>query len=252
MKSALLSMVALAALAGVQAAQVEGNNTAVVIRRDNVASDTGHHLLCVPVAPLSISGPTANGGTPLETLLPAALYPEATVTLNSESQTDSAVYVSDGSKWTKEGSGETVTAAEDTATEQLLFPGQVIWLSNPADKSTVTDETGGKPIVFCGEQNEAMADVSTEDGLHSIGNATSDTKKLSEIFVGTYGKGTQILSIAKRGDAEYTRYYYYGPTTGWKKFTPNGIYSVDITTIDVHPGEAVYYFAKPGETVAGK
>lgn len=244
MKSVLLSMVALAALAGAQAAEVVGNNTAIVIRRENVASSSGHHLLCVPVAPLDISGSStgAGSGTPLGTLLPASLYPLAEVTVNADSQADSVTYQAENGVWkVKQASGGDSTDGDVGATV-LLSPKQVIWLSNPADKAEVRSEK--QPIVFCGEQNDAMDSVSTEEGLHSIGNATSEVKTLAQVFSGSYGKGTQILHIAKLGDAEYTRYYYYGPKTGWKKFDSNGITDVELSGVEIQPGEAVYYYAK--------
>lgn len=243
MKGVLVSAfaIAVAACGYVQAqgtsASVSGNNTAVVIRRANVASAGGYHLICVPVRPFDITG--KKGDTlPLEDVLPAALYVGSQVTIG-----ETMYEVKDGS-WQVAG-----PVAEESDSPVLVKTKDVMWLHVPADevtggKASATME--GDPIVFCGQENVEMDGVNTEDGLHSMGNATSTEKTLGEVFNGAYGVGTQISRIENRGDKEYTVYYNFGGALGWQKLDPSqGMTSVDLSKIAIQPGEAFFYYAKP-------
>lgn len=254
MKGVLVSAfaIAVASCGYVQAqgtsASVSGNNTAVVIRRANVASSSGHHLICVPVRPFDITGQGA-GTLTLEDILPASLYTGAEVTVDSGTTSAKTYTVSEG-KWVlKDPMQGTQDATEADA--PVVSTKEVLWLWIPADKQITgraVTATEGDPIVFCGEENGEMDTVQTTDGLHSMGNATSSVKTLGEIFNGTFGQGTQISRIETRGDDEYTRYYYY-KSVGWKKFTADGVFDVDLSQVEIQPGEAFYYYAKPGTSV---
>lgn len=59
-----------------------------------------------------------------------------------------------------------------------------------------------------------------------------------------FAKGAQFAFLGNNGDAEWTRLYYYGPKTGWKLFTPNGIYSSSLEDAMVAPGSPLYFSPK--------
>lgn len=245
MKSALLSMVALAALAGVQAAQVEGNNTAVVIRRDNVASASGHQLLCVPVKPFNITGVTAEGTGltfKLGEIFPPAVYEGCKITLKSGT-TDSVVY---------EASSERGWAQSDSQEAGFLLgpdvkAGEVLWLHNPKDAIVSRAVEGNEPTVFCGEENEVNGPIVRDQGMQSIGNATSKGVTLAELFGTSFQENDQISRIAERGHKNYTTYQYIKGK--WYCLgNEGGIDDADLSQVTIAPGEAMYYHFTAGTT----
>ncbi len=257
MKSVLLSVFAIAALTGVQAASVDGNNTAVVVRRANTPSASGYQLICVPVKPFDVTGtqPDGEGTIALSELLPPATYTGFKVTLNPTGS--STTYFSDGTAWTAQGDND---AAAEAATGVTVKTGEVLWLFKGADAkdqveanvAPLADETLA-PIVFCGEENKDLATPTANGQLAAIGNALSETKTLADIFTGTYAKGAQISHIATLHDTDYTVYRYYGEGAkgGWKKFDKTGIHSLEggLASVQLLPGEAVYYYLKEATPV---
>lgn len=238
MKSTLLSLFALVALAGVQAASVEGNNVALVIRRANVASASGHQLICVPVRPFDITGQKATqGGIVLEDLLPAALYKSATVTRNSGTMS-AVTYQSDGTSWKIEN--------EDAGTV-TLNPREVLWLFNPQDKQelALNAASEGEPVVFCGEENVEQAPITANGQMQSIGNATASEVSLATLLrARTFNEGDQVSRIAKRHHKNYT-VYLYSDGVWLTLHNDGGIDIADLNTIMIAPGEAVYYYLSP-------
>lgn len=240
-KNVLFSALAVVAAVSVHAAEVAGNNVAVVIRRDNIASASGHQLMCVPVKPFDITG-QGQGTITLDDILPPALYEGCSVTLNSGTQ-GAVTYTAGNGAWT-----QALTQDASSVASPTLKTGEVLWLYNTNDKATV-EGAGGEPVVFCGESNSANAKIVANGQLQAIGNATSAECSLADLFGTTFQEGDQISRIAKRGDANYTMYQYiYG---SWYELgSTGGITSVNLADVKIAPGEAMYYYLKSTTTEA--
>lgn len=241
-KNVLFSALAVVAAVSVHAAEVAGNNVAVVIRRDNIASASGHQLMCVPVKPFDITG-QGQGTITLDDILPASLYEGCSVTLKSGT-TDAITYTASSGAW-----GQALQqAASANTSSPVLQTGEVLWLYNTNDKATV-EGAGGEPVVFCGESNSANAKIVANGQLQAIGNATSQEVSLEALFGKTFQDGDQISRIAARGDANYTMYQYlFG---NWYELgSTGGITQVNLADIKIAPGEAMYYYLKSASTEA--
>lgn len=239
MKSALLSMVAIATLAGVQAASVDGNNTAVVIRRENKASASGHQLMCVPVKPFNITGTLSGAPTTfaLSEILPPALYVGCQVTLKSGT-TDSVIYEASDSAWTQKDNSS-------NAAEPMVATGDVLWLYNPADGQTNTrSASANQPTVFCGEENSETPNINKGPSMQSLGNATSAEVSLAGLFGTSFQEGDQISRIAEKGHVNYTTYQYLD--SAWYCLGNDGGITVvpNLSDVKIAPGEALYYLMK--------
>lgn len=234
-KNVLFSALAVVAAVSVHAAEVAGNNVAVVIRRDNIASASGHQLMCVPVKPFDITG-QGQGTITLDDILPASLYEGCSVTLKSGT-TDAITYTASSGAW-----GQALQqAASANTSSPVLQTGEVLWLYKQNDQ--------GDPVVFCGESNNANAPIVANGQLQAIGNATSAECSLADLFGTTFQEGDQISRIAKRGDVNYTMYQYiYG---SWYELgSTGGITSVNLADVKIAPGEAMYYYLKSTTTEA--
>lgn len=251
MKFALLSMAAIGVLAGVQAASVDGNNTAVVIRRDNVAAASGHQLLCVPVAPFDITGAsTEEAEIPLSDLLPPALYDGCKVTLDSNTSSAKTYEVSNGA-W------GLVSNQNSSEGAPSVKPGTVLWFYNPKDAvstgtntEAVTAATEGDPVIFCGQEKTTNAQPQATAGIASIGNATTAPVTLAALFgqaadvtrngVTVGQAGDQMYRIEVRGDVNYTYYFHNGHA--WYKIAADGqMAKANLADVEIASGEALYY-----------
>lgn len=240
-KGMFFSVAVLLATMGLQAAEVAGNNVAVVIRRDNIASASGHQLMCVPVKPFDITG-QGQGTITLDDILPPALYERCSVTLNSGTQ-GAVTYTAGNGAWT-----QALTQDASSVASPTLKTGEVLWLLNPRDKVSVEGtDAAGEPVVFCGESNGTNAEIVANGQLQSIGNATSQEVSLEALFGKTFQDGDQISRIAARGDANYTMYQYlFG---NWYELgSTGGITQVNLADIKIAPGEAMYYYLKSAST----
>ena len=233
-KRMFFSVAVLLATMGLQAAEVAGNNVAVVIRRDNVASASGHQLMCVPVKPFDITG-QGKGTITLDDILPASLYDGCSVTLKSGT-TDAITYTASSGAW-----GQAFQQTAPANASPVLQTGEVLWLHNKNDQ--------GEPVVFCGESNDTNAEIVANGQLQSIGNATSQEVSLAALFGTTFQDGDQISRIAKYGDENYTMYQYlFG---NWYELgSTGGITQVNLADIKIAPGEAMYYYLKSASTEA--
>jgi len=245
MKSTLLGMFAIAALFGVEkvcAASVDGNNTAVVITRQNKAASTGWQLLCVPVDHFDIGGASA-GTLTLDDVLPPSLYPEnSQVILNNGGVTAT---ITSGA-WESSGTamGETEMALgtsflfynpddRNTAKPSALF-------GKTASAKTLAADPGTTDVVFCGQLNDSVNTAPSGSGLLSVGNNTNAPKSLSAIFT-SMGANAQIFHIDHKGDSSYTVYRNRGGT--WYKYVSGSRPAVvDLGEITLDPGEAVYFY----------
>ena len=242
MKATLATLACLLTVGFLSAASVEGNNTAVVIRKEVVKSDTGFQFLCVPVDGLSIDG-APTGKIKLSTLLPVATLPNGTYAM------DLAGYKSfardgawtddwdlDGGTpfWVKYGEGESTEEEED---DELIL-------------SAVRTATPIAPIVFCGQDRVRQApnwkDLIAGNTVvlkndSSVAITLDDAAKLA---TGEVRSKDQILTI-QDGSSEYKIYTYNVTQKKWK--TGKGVAQA-VTGAIIAPGEAFYYYKAAATT----
>lgn len=212
MKATLAFVACLLTAGFLTAAEVTGNNTAVVIRKNAVKSDTGYQFLCVPVNGLDI----ANGATTkikLSTFLPASSYTDGTVVMDTAGNT--IAEISEG-EW---------------SVDELLDGGTIFWLSVGP-----TNTKSNSPIVFCGQDRIREA-PEAEDGISPQKNDSSVALKLGQI-VKNPGAGDRVL-VLKDGSSDYAQYKFDG-VKWWGPGFKNDCTDVAV----IAPGEAVYYYKK--------
>lgn len=239
MKATLATLACLLTVGFLSAAEVTGNNTAVVIRKNVVESKTGFQFLCVPVDGLDI----ANGNqktVKLSTLLPASTLTAGTkITFVGGELDGTTVLVNatnDGNVW---GDGT-------DASNPSLEGGQIYWLSyqnqasaNSAQRgaavTTYAQTTGNDTVIFCG-QDRARTPVDLEEaGIAAMANDSSVPLALTDVV--TNPANLDTILVIQAGSSDYKQYNYFGGT--W--YGPNG---VNANTDTIAPGEAFYYFKR--------
>lgn len=220
------------------AASVDGNNTAVVIRKNVVESDNGYQFLCVPVNGLDITG-GETGGVALNTMLPPETLEEGT-TLTIDTTTYSVQLVDEVKTWVVGVSG---TAVADVTLEG----GTIFWLRSPtvslasifsagASDLQLLNASASEPIVFCGQDRERTTIAPESGEATAMCNDSSESVALKDV-IASPKQGDQILTI-KSGTSEYEIYRYLGTT--W--YGP-GFNNLCNETL-IAPGEAFYYYTK--------
>lgn len=234
MKNSLIgvcSLVALACAGSVYAAEVAGNNTAVVIQRAVTASSSGYQHLCVPVKALDITG-GGNGTLTLSTVLPPASYAENATVIVSDG-TNTATYTvklaSDGTthQWQ--------TSANVDADATVLNTGDILFLNSGSSTAST---------VFCGEENTTPPTITGSTALQTTGNSTSGSLTYNDLFANC-ANGSQLFRI-ESGNADYTVYQkiygtWYNPITGAE---------ITLSDLELSPGEALYFYAPSLTTTA--
>ncbi len=229
MKATLAFVACLLTAGFLTAAEVVGNNTAVVIRKDVVKSDTGYQFLCVPVNGLDIAG-GENAEIAIETLLPVATFKYANGTKILSAANEEIATVTNGA-WAPAGT--------------TLAGGTIFWLkvapasqgmSLRSGRATTMSETGDEPIVFCGQERTRMVAVPTQ-GMTALKNDSSEAITPMQAVSGP-AEGDRILVI-QNGSSDYAQYNYtegkwWGP--GWRNDCTNQAV--------IAPGEAFYYYKK--------
>lgn len=236
MKATLAFVACLLTVGFLTAAEVAGNNTAVVIRKNVVESDTGFQFLCVPVDGLDI----ANGTQ--KTVMLSTLLPASTLTAGTKiSFVGGTLGEQKASATVNETAG-----VKSWSTDYELSGGQIYWLSYQAPvvsnsvrgRSTVTtyaQTTGSDTVIFCG-QDRARTIVTPGTGVvTAMANDSSKAIKLKDV-VATPGDLDTILVI-QAGSSDYKQYNYFGG----KWYGPNG---ADADNDTIAPGEAFYYFKR--------
>jgi hypothetical protein len=238
MKATLATLACLLTVGFLSAAEVTGNNTAVVIRKNVVESDTGFQFLCVPVDGLDIANGTQKT-VKLSTLLPAS-----TLTAGTK------ISFVGGTLGTQKKSA-TVSETEGVKSwsdDYDLPGGQIYWLSyqapvvsnsiNARRGGTVTtyaQTTDNETVIFCG-QNRERADVTLEEtGIIAMANDSSVPLALTDVV--TNPNNLDTILVIQAGSSDYKQYNYFGDT--W--YGPNG---VNANTATIAPGEAFYYFKR--------
>lgn len=266
-------------------AAVEGNNTAVVIRKAPVVSKTGYQFLCVPVRGFDITGQGKVEGLPLNDVIPPATegFVAGTTTLLVEGNSVGDGYdgyVGDGAyklstvdgalRWVAQSGGDTT----DVGTGMVAHAAR-LWLnvSGPlADQAqqdalqnalqaafakkglalapaAATETASASETIFAGEQEAASGALITDpkDGVKAYGNATSAPIDIrTTAFIETPTVGDQVLRI-KEGERDYRVVKYYG-TANWRGM---GFKAVDADFL-IQPGEAFYFAHNASKSIVSE
>lgn len=241
MKATLATLACLLTVGFLSAAEVTGNNTAVVIRKNVVKSDNGYQFLCVPVNGLTIDG-SIKETIPLNTLLP----PSTIATGTSMTVGDITYTVSDGT-WVNQG-GEVVNPD--------IQCGTAFWLKDPSQKAktgaallsgavSLMSTGNADPTIFCGQQRTRTApdwaDL-TAGEVTAVVNDSSEAITLAQavaIADATPRTNDQILTL-RNGASDYKFYYYRNGA--WVGKVAGSNVNQPITDAVIMPGEAFYYY----------
>lgn len=259
-------------------AAVEGNNTAVVIRKDAVVSTTGWQYLAVPVRGFDITGQGNVKGIALADVLPPAMY-EADTQLTIENNATDTGYLKNATYTlgTVENAPAWVLDGANVGT-QLIAANARIWVKLPSEQSpanglaslmgdasatTAADAaTAPEETIFAGEQNDVKFLVPEQvSGMVAFGNSSSETVEIAHknaegsvvaatgapLLAQNPQAGDQLLRIGN--DRSSYIYYTYRVTpegTGYwlctvkeDKFASQNLV---IKPYEIAPGEAFYYY----------
>lgn len=257
-------------------AAVEGNNTAVVIRKAAVVSSTGWQYLAVPVCGFDITGQGTVKGVPLADVLPPSLYGAGTQLIVEGNETADGYLanktyalgtVSDAPAWVLDNT--------DVGAQRIAANARV-WVQIPEDQATndVANDlfgvaaatpaaaTAPAETIFAGEQNDVEFLVpDTVSGMVAFGNSSSETvgiaHKNAEGTVEEATGTTQLVQNPQAGDQllrignqqrDYIYYIYRVTSAGtgyWfctvaaDKFASQNLV---IEPYKIEPGEAFYYY----------
>lgn len=258
-------------------AAVEGNNTAVVIRKDAVVSTEGWQYLAVPVRGFDITGQGKVDGVPLQDVLPASMYQNGTQLMvegNAEAGTEG--YVSNGTYTLTDGAWSGDSGA--IGATLLLKVAARVWLKVPVASNTTDDlfamagvasattasdaATAPTETIFAGEQNTVAYLIPDEvTGMTAFGNVSSETvafpvQALSTMYTSD-SSTTQLVQSPQLGDQllrlgnnrKTYIYYVYVPQVGntparW--VTATNFANLGIAPNKIAPGEAFYYYRAGG------
>lgn len=262
-------------------AAVEGNNTAVVIRKAPVVSDNGYQFLCVPVRGFDITGQGKAKGLPLNDVIPPTTegFTVGGVELVIEGNEEAEGYAANGTYelatagdtnvWQVKA-GTAITVLADDA--NLIANGARIWLktSTPSGSSAeeaqmnailaslgiavpsstaVAAETATVPdTIFAGEQvtlaegKKFLADATIVPGqMLACGNNTSGPIDVRTGLIDNPQRYDQVLRV-QEGSDEYCYLFYTGSV--WDVNGVNQDARVD-ATFTIQPGEAFYFYRQP-------
>lgn len=262
-------------------AAVEGNNTAVVIRKAPVVSDNGYQFLCVPVRGFDITGQGKAKGLPLNDVIPPTTEGftvggvELVIEENekAEGYADNGTYklatAGDTNVWQVNAGTETTVLANDA---DLVANGARIWLktSTPSGSSSeeaqmdailaslglaaasstnVAAEAATAPdTIFAGEQvtlaadKKFLADATIVPGqMLACGNNTSEPIDVRTDLIDYPQRYDQVLRV-QEGSDEYCYLFYTGSV--WDVNGVNQDARVN-ATFTIQPGEAFYFYRQP-------
>jgi hypothetical protein len=247
MKKSMLALFGCALVAGsVMAAEVTGNNTAVVIQKDAVVSDNLFQFLIVPVKGFDIAAGTEARAVKFDELFPVSLYDEGTNVYAADGSFDGQIR-HNGAAWTVASNASTTSTTSATAATILsegVPAGTILWMKSPA--GTVPGKVA--KTVFCGEllTTEFKVTIGNE-ALTPFGNATSEAKTLGalKVFVGeteSAPSNNDVIFVLQKESSEYARFLYNGGQ--WLK-EPEGDDTWEMlpaNDVEIAAGEAAYYY----------
>lgn len=256
-------------------AAVEGNNTAVVVRKDAVTSSTGWQYLAVPVRGFDITGQGQVKGIALADVLPPALYVAGTQLMVENNETGDTYL--ENATCTLETVSESPAWVLDSADvgTKLICANARIWVKNPSTNAingalnaamgiasaAPAAATTPTETIFAGEQNTVDYLVPSDAPAGQVtayGNSSSETVVIPSQGASASTTGTQLVQNPQPGDQllrignnrkSYIYYLYVGPYNGqagyWlstvaeDKFESQGL---GIKPYEIAPGEAFYYY----------
>lgn len=226
MKATLAMLACLSMVGFLTAAEVTGNNTAVVIQKNAVIANGGWQLICVPVNKLDITNAdTSDQGIPLAEILPASLYAGTGAMVRIEGA-NKTFATHNGTDWVYQ------------TNETTLLPGTPLWVYTEDKSSADIPST-----VFCGQDrgNRTVPDrTELEPGMHAMKNDSSEAIAVADVVA--HPKARDTIMILQDGDADYK--YYQCITRGgvlvWWDTAENKAADANDT---IAAGEAFFYAA---------
>lgn len=227
MKATLAMLACLSMVGFLTAAEVTGNNTAVVIQKNAVIANGGWQLICVPVNKLDITNAdTSDQGIPLAEILPASLYAGTGAMVRIEGA-NKTFATHNGTDWVYQTS------------ETTLLPGTPLWVYTEGKTSADIPST-----VFCGQdRTRTTLTKGAAKSLTPMQNDSSVAISLYEV-VADPAIGDEILVLAN-GEDDYVHYMFdkpFGSTKDpyWMKND-----GTELTANDkiIAAGEAFFYYS---------
>lgn len=263
-------------------AAVEGNNTAVVIRKAPVVSDNGYQYLCVPVRGFDITGQGLNDSVALGDIIPASAYEVGTELIvegNVEASAvgDSGLLVN-GTYRVKAGTAPALYWGQDASETDygtaLVKNAARLWLkvhmeaATPAASgglaamlaakraATTTQATDYPETIFAGEQvtlaegKKLLSDVSIESGkMIACGNNTAEPIDIKTQLIEELQDKDQVLRV-QEGSDEYCYVVYRKRTIGGQERVSWSVVGQNVNpsgdaVYTIAPGEAFYFYRQP-------
>lgn len=258
-------------------AAVEGNNTAVVVRKAAVVSDNGYQFLCVPVRGFDITGQGQVESVALGDIIPASAYAVGTELIVEGNIAASEVgdtgllangtYTcaagTNGNTWTQTGSDADVSTSLVKNAARLwlnvaVIPvtpsnGGLAGLLAAKQAATTTDATYPE-TVFAGEgvptlaEGEYLLTSVTPGTMLACGNNTSEPIDIRKQLIAEFQDKDQILRV-QEGSDEYCyiipRVRVINGETQMRWQVAGQLSASDEATFIIAPGEAFYFYRQP-------
>lgn len=258
-------------------AAVEGNNTAVVVRKAPVVSDNGYQYLCVPVRGFDITGQGNAKSVQLSDIIPAANYEPGTELIvegnaaDGEAQPDGApTLLVDGTYKCKSGTPNywVLDGNETDVGTSHVKNGARLWLNvavvstqstgvglgGLAAAKTAAAEVKYPETIFAGEQvslgeDEYLLSSVTLGTMLACGNNTSEPIDVKTQLIETLQDKDQILRV-QEGSDEYCYVVYRNCMIGGKKREFWSVVGQNVNpsgdaVYTIAPGEAFYFYRQP-------
>lgn len=261
-------------------AAVEGNNTAVVVRKAPVVSDNGYQYLCVPVRGFDITGQGNAKSVQLSDIIPAANYEPGTELIvegnaaDGEAQPDGApTLLVDGTYKCKSGTPNywVLDGNETDVGTSHVKNGARLWLNvavvstqstgvglgGLAAAKTAAAEVEYPETIFAGEQVPSLGEGEYLLSVESVipgtmlacGNNTSEPIDVKTQLIETLQDKDQILRV-QEGSDEYCYVVYRERMVNGEKKTLWTVVGQNMNpsgdaVYTIAPGEAFYFYRQP-------
>lgn len=226
MKATLAMLACLSMVGFLSAAEVTGNNTAVVIQKTAVKANDWQ-FICVPVNKLDITGAVdADAKVNVADLFPASLYSTGTKVYRVIGADSKLACTLTESGW---------TAASDGNGTLEFSPGEILWIEGDKTSSST---------VFCGQdRTRTTLTKGSANSLKPMQNDSSVAISLYEV-VEEPAIGDEILVLAN-GEDDYVHYMFdkpFGSKEDAYWMTNNGTKLTEEDKI-IAAGEAFFYYS---------